>query len=262
MVKGQRPGGLTAALYDIHGNLPALEAVLEEIRELGVERVIIGGDVLPGPMPAETLKRLVELDLPVQFLYGNGEVAVLEEMAGRVPAGVPEQYRPILRWTAEQVAGYEELLRGWPKTVNIEISGVGQVLFCHATPRNENEPFTRLTAEERLLPIFETVGAAMVVCGHTHMQFDRRVGKTRVVNAGSVGMPFGEAGADWLLLGRNVELRHTSYDLVKAAERIRATAYPQAAEFAERNVLNPPSEQQMLALFTRAEATPSASHSS
>ncbi|MFP5287096.1 MAG: metallophosphoesterase, partial [Thermoanaerobaculia bacterium] len=75
----------------------------------------------------------------------------------------------------------------------------------------------------------------------------------RVVNAGSVGMPFGEAGADWLLLGPDVQLRHTSYDLVKAAERLRATAYPQAQEFAARSVLQPPSEEEMLALFSRAQ---------
>jgi hypothetical protein len=93
----------------------------------------------------------------------------------------------------------------------------------------------------------------MVVCGHTHMQFDRMVGSTRVVNAGSVGMPFGEPGADWLLLGPRVDLRHTSYDLGRAAERIRRTEYPQAEEFASQYVLKPPSEQQMLEVFAQAE---------
>jgi len=93
----------------------------------------------------------------------------------------------------------------------------------------------------------------MVVCGHTHMQFDRRVDDVRIVNAGSVGMPFGEAGAYWLLLGLNAELLRTEYDLADASARIRATEYPQAEEFAAHNVLDPPSEDEMLEIFSRAD---------
>jgi predicted phosphodiesterase len=239
-----------AALYDIHANLPALEAVMEEVWRAQVDLIVLGGDVLPGPMPREALAFLLNLDIPTRFLYGNGEVAVLEEISGKVPAGVPERYRPIIRWTAEQVSGeYEKLLRGWPKTVAVSIDGLGDVLFCHGTPRDENEAFTRLTSEEKLLPIFE--GRNVVVCGHTHMQFDRMIGKTRVVNAGSVGMPFGQPGADWLLLEPEVELRHTPYDLEAAARRVRATDYPQAVEFAAGNILAPPTEAAMLELLTR-----------
>ena len=124
--------------------------------------------------------------------------------------------------------------------MRVEIGGVGEVLFCHATPRSDTEIFTRLTPEDRLLPIFAGLNAPMVVCGHTHMQFDRTIGMVRVVNAGSVGMPFGEPGAWWRLLGPNVELRHTSYDLKKAAARIRETNYPLAQDFAAHNVLQPP----------------------
>lgn len=243
-----------AAIYDIHGNLPALEAVLQEIRQVEVDHVVVGGDVVPGPMPRETLKRLLDLGIAVQFIQGNGEVAVLEQMAGREPATVPEQYRPIVRWTAQELyPEHELLLADWPKTLCMEIRGLGEVLFCHATPRNENECFTRLTPEDHLLPVFEGLNVPVVICGHTHMQFDRMIGTIRVVNAGSVGMPFGEPGADWLLLGPNVQLRHTSYDLTKAAERIRHTNYPQAREFAAHHVLQPPSEGEMLELFSRSE---------
>ena len=243
-----------AAIYDIHANLPALEAVLEEIRQAEADHVVVGGDVVPGPMPRETLACLLGLGIPVQFIHGNCEVAVLEQMAGKDPATVPEQYRPIMRWTAQQLhPEYEPVLAGWPKTLRVEIPGLGGVLFCHATPRNEDECFTRLTPEDRLLPIFEGHNASVVVCGHTHMQFDRMIGKTRVVDAGSVGMPFGEPGADWLLLGPGVQLRHTSYDLAKAAKRIRETDYPQAEDFAARYVLQPPSEEEMLGVFGNAE---------
>ena len=130
------------------------------------------------------------------------------------------------------------------------IAGTGEVLFCHATPRSDTELFTRTTPEARLLSLFDEVTAGLVVCGHTHMQFDRAVGRTRVVNAGSVGMPFGEPGAYWLLLAHGVQLRHTVYDLERAAERIRATAYPGAQEFADRYVLQPPTEEEMLRAFS------------
>lgn len=235
-------------MYDIHGNLPALEAVLQEIRREKVDHILVGGDVVPGPMPKETLRCLLDLQIPTQFICGNGEVAVLEQMAGRDPSAVPEQHRPVIRWTAEKLAEYESLFAGWPKTIRF-----GNVLFCHGTPRHENEIFTRLTAEDRLLPVFEGLDVPVVVCGHTHMQFDRMIGRTRVVNAGSVGMPFGEACADWLLLGPDVQLRHTSYDLTKAAERFRASDYPEAEEFVTRYVLQPPTEEAMLAAFGKAE---------
>lgn len=240
-----------AAIYDIHGNLPALEAAISEARGEKVDRIVIGGDVLPGPMPRETLAFLSSLDIPVSFIRGNGEAAVLAERAGADP-GIPEQAREAVRWAAEQLdPGDEEFLRGWPAILRLEIPGIGEVLFCHATPRSDTEIFTRLTPEDRLLPIFEGTGVPLVVCGHTHMQFDRKIGGVRVVNAGSVGMPFGEPGADWLLLGPGVELRHTLYDLDGAAKIIGNTSYPRAREFAEQYILNPPSGEKMLAAFSR-----------
>jgi predicted phosphodiesterase len=243
-----------AALYDIHGNLPALDAVLADVRQWGAELIVVGGDILPGPMPRETLDRLLALGTPVEFVHGNGESAVLEKMAGRVPTAVPEPFRPIIDWTAAQLSeSHREKMSRWPLTTRVRIDGFGEVVFCHATPRNDTEIFVHTTAEEKLRPIFDTLGAQLVVCGHTHMQFDRIVGSTRVVNAGSVGMPFGEPGAYWLAIGPAVVLCRTNYDLAKAADTIRATNFPGAQEAAERNVLNPPSEAEMLATFSRAE---------
>jgi predicted phosphodiesterase len=242
-----------AAIYDLHGNLPALECVLAEIRRLDVDLVVVGGDVLPGPMPREILEALRNLDIPTKFILGNGEVAVLQQRAGKDPAKVPEPFRPVIRWNAAQLDPEQErAVAGWPKTIRVDIPGVGKVLFCHATPRNEEDIFTRLTPEERLLPIFEGLDVLLAVCGHTHMQFDRMVGHVRVVNAGSAGMPFGAPGADWLLLGPDVQLRHTNYDLERAAARVRATQYPQAEDFAANNILRPPPAERMLESFTRA----------
>ena len=253
-----------AGLYDIHGNLPALEAVLEDVRRAGVDQVVVGGDVVPGPMPRETLERLLSLDLPVQFIHGNCELSVLAQMAARDGGPVtywgttsgrplPEADRIVMRWTADQMwPEYQPVLASWPKTLRLEIEGLGDVLFCHGTPRSETEVFTRSTSEDKLLPLFEGLRVSVVVCGHTHMQFDRMVGRTRVVNAGSVGMPFGAPGAYWVLLGPGVELRHTSYDLARAADRIRATQYPKAHEDAQ-SILHPPSEDAMIELFGQAE---------
>lgn len=243
-----------AAIYDIHGNLPALEAVLRDIRRESVDLVLVGGDVVPGPMPHESISCLLDLDLQLQCIQGNGEVAVLRELAGN-DSGVPEQVRGVVRWVAQQLApDHATVLASWPKTLRVQVDSLGQVLFCHATPRSETEVFTRLTPEDRLLPIFEPPGAPVVVCGHTHMQFDRTVGKVRVVNAGSVGMPFGQPGAYWLLLGPDIQLRRTTYDLAEAAMRIRRTEYPQAHDFADNNVLNPPSEKTALQLFSKADS--------
>jgi len=243
-----------AALYDIHGNLPALEAVLDDVRQAQADHIVVGGDVLPGPMPRETIAFLLDLDIPVRFICGNGDRESVAWKRGTETSAIPEPYREPMRWVAQQLRAEEEqLLASWPATLQMNIPGVGEVLFCHATPRNDTEIFTRLTPAERLVPVFAGVNAPLVVCGHTHMQFDRHVGATRVVNAGSVGMPFAEPGAYWLLLGPGVQLRHTTYDLAVAAERIRGTKYPQAQEFAERNVLHPPSEADTLAALTRAE---------
>lgn len=253
-----------AAICDIHGNLPALEAVLHEIRQAQVDSVVVGGDVVPGPMMRETLTRLSDLDVPVHFLYGNGERAVLAQLRAAHPGDVkywgttsgappPEPVKALLRWTAQQLTDHEQLFSDWPMTVHLTIPPLGDVLFCHATPRNETEIMLPSTPEGVLLPIFEALGVSVVVCGHTHMQFDRMIGRTRVVNAGSVGMPFGQPGADWLLLGPDVRLRHTQYDLESAADRIRHTNYPQAEEFAARNVLHPPSAQEMMDMFRHAE---------
>ena len=243
-----------AAIYDIHANLPALEAVLGDIRRAEADRIVVGGDVLPGPMPRETIECLLNLDIPLQFIHGNGDREVLARMRGLQTSGVPEKFRGVIDWTAQQLQSeHERLLAAWPSTLELDIAGLGTVLFCHATPRNDTEIFSRNTSEDRLLPVFSGVQADAVVCGHTHMQFDRKVGATRILNAGSVGMPFGQPGADWLLLGPGVEFRHTSYDLAQAAKFIRQTSYPQAEDFVQHNILQPPSEKDMLEAFSRVE---------
>ncbi len=241
-----------AALYDIHGNLPALEAALADVQASGVNRIVVGGDVVPGPMPRECLDLLLGLDVPTSIIQGNGDRAVLECLTGRDFGHVPERAHEVIRWTAKELGDKgRSILEGWRETVSLDIRGIGEVLFCHATPRSDTEVFTRETPEEALLDVFGDVRANLVVCGHTHMQFDRMVGKTRVVNAGSVGMPYGEPGAYWLFLGQGVESIQTAYSVREASERVLATGYPWAREFAQ-SILEPRPEDEMLRLFGAA----------
>jgi predicted phosphodiesterase len=242
-----------AALFDIHGNLPALEAVLSDVRHARVDRIVVGGDVLPGPMPQETLGLLTSLDVPSDFIIGNGDRETAAAARGPVGKAVPEFFHEAMKWNAAQL-GPEDVrfIDSWPLTKELTIDGIGKALFCHATPRNDTEIFVKTTTDDKLRPIFDSLGVQLVVCGHTHMQFDRIVGRTRIVNAGSVGMPFQAAGAYWLLLGPGVTLRRTTYDFDRAAALVRTTAYPQAAQCAAA-ILAPPNEQATLEQFRNAE---------
>jgi predicted phosphodiesterase len=241
-----------AALYDIHGNLPALEAVLDDVARAGVDLVVIGGDVVPGPLAAEALELIAGLPWPLACLAGNGEHDVLAVRAGETPARAPEAVRPALAWVAASLSeAHVPRIAAWPASLRIDVAGLGDVFFCHATPRSDGEIVVSRTPEAAVREAFAGVDARLVVCGHTHITDDRRLGDLRIVNPGSVGMPFGPPGAYWLELGPDgVGFRTTAYDLGRAAERIRASGYPGAKAFAERHVLQPPSASQMLDAFS------------
>jgi putative phosphoesterase len=186
-----------AALYDIHGNLPALDAVLAEV---DADVIVVGGDFSVGPWPAETVERLRALDGDVRFIRGNAEREV-SEGHGLAPPELLEFVRE--RLSEEQLAFFGSL----PLTTTI-----GSTLFCHATPRSDEKILTRISSDERWADALAGVDAELVVCGHTHVQFDRQIGDVRLVNAGSIGMPYENApGAYWALLGDDVELRRTEY---------------------------------------------------
>lgn len=245
-----------AALYDIHGNLPALDAVLADVAALHVDRIVVGGDVWPGPLANECLERLRQCDVPTDFILGNGDREVLAARDGAMSPVIPESYRAAMQWNADQLAEDDaRAIRSWPAMLRRHIGGVGDVLFCHATPRNDTEIFTTATADAKLLPIFEPLEVDLVVCGHTHMQFDRRIGRTRVVNVGSIGMPFQEPAAYWLLIDSGIELRVAHYDLGAAAARVRASNFPQAEHFAANNILTAPNAAAMVEALSKAELT-------
>lgn len=242
-----------ACLFDIHGNLPALEAVLEEVTRSEADHIVVGGDVVPGPFPRECLDLLYQLPMPVEFIIGNGDRETVTAMKDGVSAAVPAYFHDAMRWNAAQLTPqHAETIALWPLTRRLHVGGIGDVVFCHATPRSDSEIFTRQTPDATLLSLFEPLKAHAVVCGHTHMQHQRTVGTTRIINAGSIGASFQGAGAYWLLLGPTVQLRRTYYDVQAAARRVRATAYPQAEQFAATSILEPPSEEATLKLFAAA----------
>jgi putative phosphoesterase len=243
-----------AALYDVHGNLPALEAVLAEVDATGADLVVVGGDVAIGPMPRETLELLLGLGERALFVRGNGDREIAE---GPEPKEA-ELWAERTRWSAEQLDAVQvAFLAGLPDTQSVEVDGLGRVLFCHGSPRRDDEILTAVSPEERVAAAVAGVEEEVVVSGHTHVQFDRRVAGKRLVNAGSVGMPY-EAGpgAYWALLGPEVELRRTDYDLEAAVAAIRASGFPGAEEHAAENVLTVPSAQEATEHFERLAQEP------
>ncbi|MFL5575026.1 MAG: metallophosphoesterase family protein [Gemmatimonadaceae bacterium] len=239
-----------AALYDVHGNLPALEATLDAVDAAGADGIVVGGDVALGPMPRETLERLLAVGPRARFIRGNCDRLVVDAFDGRPLTRLPPAIREPIAWTARQLdRSHRDFLAALPATLVVDVAGVGGVLFCHASPRSDEEIVTAVTPAERVRPMLAGVTESLVVCGHTHMQFDRAVEGlpgVRLVNAGSVGMPYGRPGAYWLLLGPDVRPMRTEYDLGRAAALVRRTSYPQAAEFAARHVLHPDSEEEAL----------------
>lgn len=242
-----------AAIYDIHGNLPALEAVLESVEREEIERIVVGGDIVLGPMPRETLQCLRKLGDRVSFIRGNCDRLVADARDATVLERLPASTRAAVLWCSGQLTEEERgFLGALPFSEALSIAGLGTIRFVHATARSDEEVVTERTSATRMREAFGQCAERVIVCGHTHMQFDRLVAELRVVNAGSVGMPFEPPGAYWLELGETIRFRRTEFDTAEAARRIRATAYPEAGSFATNNVVNTPEKSSMLAAFEHA----------
>jgi len=239
-----------AALADIHGNLPALEAVLREVEREQPDLIVFCGDVASGPMPSETIDLLQTIH-GARFVRGNADRGLVEEFDGK-PFVSPG---PFAEWCAKQISHTQrDFLASFESTVAIAgVDGVGRVLFCHAVPQNDIDVMTTETPPDRMREILTGVDADLVVCGHTHMQFDRKIEAVRVVNAGSVGMTYGKPGACWAMLGPGVDLRRTDYDRQAAAGLIREKDWPSAESFARDNVINVPSEEEAMQFMREQE---------
>jgi len=225
-----------AALYDIHGNLPALDAVLAEVEQEGVDAIVIGGDIAAGPPePGEVVERVRSLP-KAQCIRGNADRV-------RDPQHGDDEG---LAWLLERL---EDDQVEWLVTLPFS-AALDDTLYVHATPQDDETIVTELTSDETLAGLLAGVEERRVVAGHTHMQLERRVGETLFVNAGSVGWPYeGRPGAYWAILDDGVDLRRTDYDRERAAELIRGSGHPRAEEIAAENILEAPTRAEALAVF-------------
>ena len=222
-----------AVLSDIHGVLPALEAVLAEPDFTAADRIVILGDVAAGPQPCEAIDLLLNLGDRAAWISGNADRLLVEHRRDASTSRLEGMFA----WAAEQLGEkHLDLLSRLPPSLTMTIDVLGEVLFCHATPRNDEEVVLVDSRIERWDEVFADVGPACrtVVCGHTHMPFVRLANGRLVVNPGSVGMPYGRSGAHWALLGPGIELRRTDFDLDAAcAQTIAASGFPDVAEWAD-----------------------------
>jgi putative phosphoesterase len=249
-------GSQVAAIYDIHGNLPALDAVLSDLERVEPDLIIVGGDVVSGPMPAEVLDRLAGLGDFVCFVRGNADrevISAYEMSPSEIEIRIEDPGVRTSGWVAARLQRRHcELLASFSERVVVDVEGIGEVLFCHATPRSDQEIITTLTPDDRLREILSDTEQNLIVCGHVHTQYDRHLDGKRIVNAGSVGMPYqGQpVGAFWLLIGPGVEFRRSEYDLQHALSEFRAVGYPGAEDMAE-SLLEPPDPAWVADFFER-----------
>lgn len=240
-----------AALSDIHGNIRALEAVLEEVEREQPDQIVFCGDIAAGPFPAAVLERIMQLGDRAQFVRGNGDREYVHAFDAQWPYDPQEQdaARRFAAWGAQRINRQQrDFLASFQDRVVLEIDGLGRVLFCHGSPYSEDIIMTKLTPEDDLRRLIAGVGEPVIVCGHTHHQFDRRVDGWRVLNAGSIGMPYEkQPGAYWTLLGPEVSFRRTAYAVALAVEEGLASGYPDPSY--ERLLLTPPDTDEIAAFF-------------
>jgi len=224
-----------AAINDVHGNLPALQAVLAELDGERIDVIVSGGDLVLGPFPAECLTALRERD--ARFLHGNCERSMLSRSDDQNA------------WCADRLdEDARTFVAAWPATISLD-----GVLYCHATPQNDEDILTRATSPEVVAAALAGADEPLVVAGHTHQQYEQAVGGKRLVNSGSVGLPYeGEPAAFWAIVENGeVELRRTDYDVPTAVELIVGTGFPTAADWLEGSLVKPELPDEVTAFFER-----------
>jgi predicted phosphodiesterase len=241
--------GSVAVLSDVHGVLPVLEAILAEPDVGAADLVVVTGDHVAGPMPAETLDALVGVGERCVLVRGNAD----RELVGIAAGG--SSPHPESVWAAGALRPDQlQRLARLPHPVTLDLEGFGPTVFCHGTPRDDDEVVLVDSPPERWTEVLGGLDEDVrtVVCGHTHMPFARLVDRRLVVNPGSVGMPYGRVGGAWALLRNGqVALRHTEIDTDAICARIVAeSGYPDRAAWAEEYVRSRNSDLDALRAFT------------
>ncbi|WP_152362735.1 metallophosphoesterase family protein [Microlunatus speluncae] len=236
-----------AVLSDIHGVLPVLEAILAEPDVVAADKIVITGDHVAGPQPVEVLDLLAGLGDRVILVRGNADREVVALAHTPDPRGYPESLWAGSVLRADQL----ERLAALPHPVTLELAGFGAVVFCHGTPRDDDEVVLVDSPVDRWMTVLGELGREIrfVVCGHTHMPYVRLVDRRTVINPGSVGMPYGTAGGAWALLrDGQISLRRTATDPAAVIDRVvRESAYPGVAGWAETYLTGAISDLEALA---------------
>lgn len=237
-----------AVLSDIHGVLPVLDLVLAEPDVRAADLVVVTGDHAAGPMPVETLDRLVGLGDRGLLVRGNAD----RELVSVARGGGSEH--PESRWAGAQLRPDQVgLLDILPHPLTVDVDGFGPVLFCHGSPRDDDEVVLVDSRLEWWAELFAGVplDVQTVVCGHTHMPFLRLVDRRLVVNPGSIGMPYGRAGGAWALLADGqVSLRHTAIDVDEVcAQVVAASGYPDRQAWVDEYVRSANSDADAVRAF-------------
>ena len=235
-----------AVVSDVHGNAPALAAVLVEIEREQPDLIVFGGDLTWGPLPGPTLALITpDLSERAVFIRGNADRRLLELADGRDAEG-DDSPTEREQWLSREHAGRLDFLRQFVEQAVVEIEGLGAVRFCHGSPRTDEECVTPRTPVKRLRELREGVSERIIVTAHTHLQFDRKIDGMRSINPGSVGMPYEEhIAAYWALLGPDVDLRATDYDVEETLRLYRASADP-LAERPIEYLVTPPSRDEVI----------------
>jgi predicted phosphodiesterase len=244
--------GSVAVVSDVHGVLPVLEAVLAEPDVRAADLVVVTGDHASGPQPGAVLDRMLKEGDRLRLVRGNADRELVALRRGE-DIEIPDDVTP---WAAAQLTEDQvELLAGLPHPLVMDVDGFGAVVFCHGSPRRDDEivlvdsPLARWQAAFTDLPPDHRT----VVCGHTHMPFSRLVDRRLVINAGSIGMPYGRAGGSWVLLhDGGVSLRHTLIDVDAAVNAVVAGSdYPARQSWADEYVRATNSDADAIAAFTQ-----------
>ena len=238
------PVSRVAVLSDVHANIPALTAVLAERDVRAADLIVFNGDLTWGAYPDRTVQLVQALGIRAVCVRGNTERFVRHISTGKRVASSPrEEWVP-----AHHDATSLAFVGSFPFSVVVGISGLGDVRFCHGSPRSDNELVTPGTSEERFAELAAGIEERVLVTGHAHLQFDRHVAGRRSVNPGSVGLPFHEAEpgtAYWALLGPDVELRRTRYDIAEEIAAIEAAAHPGRDDLV-RTLTRPPKPTEII----------------
>lgn len=242
--------GAVAVLSDVHGVLPVLDAILAEPDVMAADRVVVTGDHAAGPQPVAVLDRLRSLGGRALLVRGNAD----RELVTLARGGGTDIPDPVAPWAAAQLRPDDvALLDGLPHPAELTVRGFGRVVFCHGTPRDDEEVVLVDSSLDRWAEVLGGLDASVgtVVMGHTHMPFVRLVDRRLCINPGSVGMPYGRPGGSWALLrDGQVELRHTPVDVEAAVAAITvASSCPGAEEWAREYVTSANSDADALRAF-------------